>query len=478
MSHMSQPNILYIMTDQQRYDSLSLVGQSVCRTPHLDQLARSGVFFDQAYSICALCSPARASMLSGLYPRNHRMWNNNDMMQWAVRDLPDHVRMISQDLVEAGYNCGYSGKWHCGERKLPQHYGFVGMQVPNYGNPYKTPEYVAYLQKHHLEPPERLASPYPWAGGALSGLPEATGTYFVADYALGLLQEFSQERDHTGRPFMLFVSFWGPHHPCRIPEPYTSMYDPRDIAVWPNLDDPLENKPAVQHRHRRSFYPEGPRLPEEAWQQIIAWYWGYCTFVDDQIGRLLSALEDLGRSDDTIVLFSTDHGDMTGAHGGFWDKGPFMYQETYHIPLIIRVPGIADAGATRHQFVSNMDLAPTVLDLAGLPVPKEHDGHSLAPLLTDPDVPWPDDLMCEFHGHRFLYSQRMLRWSNYKFIYNACDEDELYDLGADPYELHNVIRDPAYSAIADEGRERMLRRIQESNDPLWFAARHMLVHGK
>ena len=107
-------NILYIMTDQQRYDSLSCVARSICRTPRLDRLAAEGVRFDRAYSVCALCSPARASMLTGRYPHNHRMWNNQDMMQWAVRDLPDEERLISQDLTEAGYNCGYVGKWRRG----------------------------------------------------------------------------------------------------------------------------------------------------------------------------------------------------------------------------------------------------------------------------------------------------------------------------------------------------------------------------
>jgi len=117
-------NILYIVTDQQRYDTLSCYGRTPCRSPHLDRLAAEGTRFENAYSVCALCSPARCSMLTGRYPHHHRMWNNNDMMQWAIRDLPDTERLISQDLIEAGYNCGYSGKWHCGQDKLPCTYGF------------------------------------------------------------------------------------------------------------------------------------------------------------------------------------------------------------------------------------------------------------------------------------------------------------------------------------------------------------------
>ena len=471
----SSLNILYIMTDQQRYDSLSCVGRSLCQTPAVDRLARAGMRFDNAYSVCALCSPARISMLTGRYPHNHRMWNNNDMMQWARSDLPDEERLISQDLVEAGYHCGFSGKWHGGSRKVPSSYGFLGMDVPNYGDPYKTREYAEYIAARGLQPPVRLKSELPWAAGTLRGPMEACEPHFVAEHALNLMHRFSEERERTGRPFLMFVSFWGPHHPCFVPEPYASMYDPADVQLPPNLEDNLVNKPAVQRRFRRSFYPQGPALSEDQWRWIIAKYWGFCSFCDDEIGRLLQALKEMGRENDTAVIFTTDHGDMQGAHGGIFDKGEFMYEETYHIPLIIRVPGITTPGDVCDKLVSNMDLASTALALAGVSVPANHDGRSLVPLLHDPNADWRDDLMCEFHGHRYLYSQRMVRWSNYKYVYNASDEDELYDLDRDPYELRNVVNEPEYTTIADEGRRRLLRWIDESRDPLKFAAHYHLA---
>ena len=470
-----QPNILYIMTDQQRYDSLGCLGRSICRTPALDRLASQGLRFDNAYSICALCSPARVSMLTGRYPHNHRMWNNNDMMQWARRDLPDGERLISQDLCQAGYNCGYSGKWHGGSTKVPSSYGFVGMDVPNYGNPYKTREYAAYIAARRLQPPQRLESEFPWAAGTLSGPPEACEPHFVAEHALGLMRRFHEERERSGRPFLLFVSFWGPHHPCFVPEPYASLYDPADVQLPVSLKDDLRHKPAVQRRFLRSFYPRAPLLSEDQWRWILSRYWAFCTFCDAQIGRLLQALAEMGRECDTAVIFGTDHGDMQGAHGGLFDKGEFMYEETYHVPLIIRAPGLTTAGTVCDRLVSNMDLASTVLDLAGLGVPSSHDGRSLIPLLRDPGGPWRDDLMCEFHGHRYLYSQRMVRWASYKYIYNASDEDELYDLGRDPDELVNVIDEPGYAAIAEEGRQRLMKWIEDSGDPLKFAARYHLT---
>ena len=478
MHQSKKPNVLYIMTDQQRFDSLGCSGRSICKTPNLDELANKGVRFDNAYSVCGLCSPARASMLTGMYPHNHRMWNNNDMMQWAVRNLPDDVRLISQDLIDAGYNCGYVGKWHCGIEKLPSTYGFVGMDVPGYGNPYKTKEYAEYIAEHGLKPPEPVEVIVDRAyGGTLSGPVEACIPHFIAEYAIDLMKKFNEERKDSGKPFMMFVSFWGPHHPCFIPEPYASMYEPQDVELWPNVDDDLSGKPRSMKRFS-AFYPHLREVSKEQLRRLIAKYWGFCTFIDYEIGRLLEALEEMGIADETAVLFSSDHGDLTGAHGRLWDKGPFMYEETYHIPLIIRIPWLDTKGAVCQKFVSNMDLATTVLDIAGLPIPGYHDARSLLPLVADPESNWRDDIMCEFHGHRYLYSQRMVRWDRYKYIFNPSDYDELYDLANDPYEMNNLINQPEYKKIAEEGRLRLLKWIKDSKDPLEFAAKFLLGNSR
>lgn len=466
-------NILYIMTDQQRYESLSLTGKSICRTPHLDNLAATGTNFHNAYSVCALCTPARSSMLTGLYPHNHKMLINNDHHPTVPEEFPEHVRLISQDLHKAGYNCGYSGKWHCGTRKVPTSYNFKGMDVPAYGNPYHTSEYQDYLKKNNLSAPELIecipesALTHPrltGKSGTYSGSPEACGPHFIADYSLDMLKDFVKELNDSGKPFMLFVSFWGPHHPFLLPEPYASMYDPEEVELWGSFDDDLKNKPRAHQIFRDSIYPGGKDLDRATWRKIIAKYWGYCTFVDDQIGRLINALDELEVADSTAVLFSTDHGDTAGCHGQLWDKGPFMYEDTYHIPLIVRVPELGSPGMDCDKLVLNMDLATTALDIAGVMPENAHDGRSLLPLIENPDADWPDDVMCEFHGHRFLYTMRMVRWDKYKYVFNAADLDELYDLEADPCEMTNLIAEPAYSDIAEEGRQRLLKWIKNTGD--------------
>jgi len=472
-------NILYIMTDQQRYDSLSLTGMGICRTPHLDRLAVAGVNFSRAYSVCALCTPARASMLTGLYPHNHKLLINNDTHASSPDEFPDDIRLISQDLAAAGYNCGYSGKWHCGTRKLPSTYAFQGMDVPEYGRVYKTPEYLEYIARRGLKRPEvveyipETAASQPrltGAAGAFSGPPEACEPYFVAEYALDLLRKFSAETAAGGRPFMLFVSFWGPHHPCYVPEPYASMYPPAEVKLWDNFDDDLSGRPNLIRKFGASIYPGGKSLDPETWRKMIAKYWGYCTFIDAQIGRLLAALDELKLAGHTAVMFSTDHGDTLGCHGRMWDKDSFMFEETYHIPLMLRIPWMETCGAGCNRFVLNMDLAATALDLAGVKPARRHDGRSLVPLAANPQAPWSDDVMCEFHGHRFPSTHRMLRWDKFKYVFNAGDFDELYDLENDPAEMRNLIADPAHAGIADECRRRLLQWINNTGDIMELTA--------
>lgn len=475
----SRPSILYIMTDQQRFDTMSLYGRTACQTPCLDEFARSATRFDKAYTVCALCSPARASMLTGKYPHTHRMWNNNDMMQWAIRDLPEDVELISQPLGRAGYRCGYVGKWHCGESKVPSTYGFEGMDVPNYGNPYATPEYRDYLDRTRLEKPERrglifdatpLRSPL---AGELVGDVRASATYFLSEYCLDMMRRFQEDRERTGRPWLIFLSYWLPHHPYMPPPEFFDRYDPRDIELWANFHDTLEGKPPHQRRFRESFH-RALELSDDVWRELIARHFAQMTFLDSQIGRVLQGLADVGVADSTAVLFSTDHGDMNGSHGKFHDKGSYMYEELYHIPLMVRIPGATVPGTVREEFVSNMDLAATALDLAGVRVPEDYQARSLLPLVGREGSGWRDDIMAEYHGHRYLFSQRMVRWDSYKYVFNASSFDELYDLEADPHELRNLADDPGKGPVLSEGRRRLMRWIDQTRDGLKHAATCMI----
>jgi len=473
------PNILFIMTDQQRYDMLGANEGAPCLTPNLDALAAEGFRFTHAYSVCGLCSPARASMLTGLCPHTHHMWNNQDMIQWARRELPDDVQMISQHLDRAGYRCGYAGKWHCGSEKLPSHYSFVGLDVPGYGDPYKTSEYRDYARSKGLaereieyEYRDQTTAREPLVGTMVSD-PRAGSPAFLAAFTIELIDQFERLRARDGRPWFMFLSFWAPHHPYFPPQQYLDMYDLEDVPIWPNFHDDLRGKPPHQDRFRHSFHTMA-HLSEEQWRDVIRHNFAQMTYVDAEIGRLLDALKERGLYEDLAILFGTDHGDMCGAHGQLFDKGPYMYEDTYRLPLIIRWPQVGTQGTIVNEFVTNMDMAPTVLEMAGVQIPANMEGRSLCPLLLGDKADWPDDVMAEFHGHRYLFSQRMVRWAHYKFIFNASSFDEFYDLDHDPHELDNKISQSSCRPLIQEGKERLLKWMEKTEDPLSYTADKML----
>jgi arylsulfatase A-like enzyme len=458
---MPERSFLVIVTDQHRFDAVGVHGGSICQTPALDRLAASGTRFDNAYSICALSSPARASMYTGLYPHRHGLMVNED-------EFLDGVRLVSEDFRDAGYACGFVGKWHCGEAKLPSNFGFEGMDVPGYGNCRRTSEYRAYLDDNHLEPGEIIPLGTGWRknillNGKVTGPVEATVPYFLAEYTIDMLSSYKQ----GGSPFLLFCNFWGPHAPYLPVEPYASMYDPKEIPPWGNFYDDLTGKPNAHRRYRDAFLGEGSKLRGwEEWSTWVAKYFGFVSMIDAQIGRILAALEDLGLGEDTVVLFTADHGDHIGAHGGIHDKNAMMYQETYHIPLIARLPG-SQGGRVVDQPITNMDITPTLCDLAGIYPGRDLDGRSLVPLLAgEESTDWEEDVMCVYNGHHFAYQSRMVTDGRTKYVFNAPEIDEFYDLERDPWEMHNLIDDEDYQDEIAHKRSRLMQWMESVEDPL------------
>lgn len=469
-------NILLIISDQQRHESVNHTGSNTqWISPSFNRLAEEGTRFSNAYTVCALCSPARASILTGLYPHNHRMWNNCDMFQWATGDLPSDITMISEDLNAAGYNCGYIGKWHIGQERLPSDYGFEGMDVKGYGDPYKTPEYAEYLQKNNLKAPtERaLLSQYGNEGEALYGILQgderSCGSYFLAEETISLLHTYAAD----DRPFFLVLSLWDPHHPCFPPENWAGKIRACDIELSGNLRENLQESNPRLARWQEQFYPSCSSLSDNVWQEIMASYSTLTAFMDAQIGRVLDALDELGLHNSTAVMATSDHGDMMGAHGGLFDKGPFMYEETYRIPLLVRWPEVCNKGSVADALISNMDIAATILDTAGIQVDRSLDGRSLRPLLENTNSRWKDDFVAEFHGHRYLFSQRMVRWAEYKYVFNSSAPDELYNLDNDPLELNNIAERRESSDLIKDSRKRLLQNMALSNDPLLNTVRMM-----
>lgn len=451
-----RPNILLIFVDQQRFDTLSLHGHPTCRTPSLDRMAAQGVDFTRAYSCCGLCSPARASVMTGLYPHRHGLLTNTHDWQ-TLRRLDPTIPTFAHLLSDAGYRTGYVGKVHlCSPEEAPHAYGFQDFHRP----------YQQYLKERGLtrgETKDIISPPRhrgPAFAGVYDGCLESFNEYWRAEEAMRFLEEYS-----TGdQPFFLRCDLPGPHLPFTIPEPYASMYDPADVPEPPEFRDEFANKPYI---HRRMVeYWSTQDLDWDFWQPVVAKYWGFVTLLDFLIGRILARLHELGLEDNTAVFYTTDHGDTCGSRRMF-DKGYCMYEELYHIPFIARWPGHWRAGHICDQFVLNHDLMPTFLDVAGVPIPDDLDTRSLVPLLKgQPPPDWRQEAVAEFHGMQWgLYSQRMVVTDRYKLVFNCADIDELYDLEADPYEFTNRIDDPELTDVKRDLYLRLFKHLRDTKDP-------------
>ncbi|MEZ4679452.1 MAG: sulfatase-like hydrolase/transferase [Caldilineaceae bacterium] len=281
-----------------------------------------------------------------------------------------------------------------------------------------------------------------------------------------LLQHAAQQE----QPFFLRWDPSEPHLPNVVPEPYASMYPPAMIPPWPNFVDELAGKPYIHRQQRRTWGIDDWTWAE--WAPIVGRYLGEITLLDSQIGRVLATLEELGLAENTLVIYSADHGDLCGSHGMI-DKHYVMYEELVRVPLIIRWPSQVAGGQTVDAFVSSeIDLAATICDCAACAIPTTFAGQSTLPLISNRQSHAADwsprqDIFTTYYGNQFgLYSQRMVRDEQWKYVWNATAEDELYDTIADPGELQNLATKPEWQSERLRLRQRIVRWMQETNDQL------------
>ena len=474
-------NILLIVTDQHRYDTLGCYGSPKCRTPNIDSVASRGVRFDLAYTAANPCSPSRASLFTGLCPHKHHVLANDYVLNSEVPNLATELR-------RAGYNLGYAGKWHVDRAKVPSEYGFEGKDFPGYGYPPRggvveglrfggrarepIPHYPDYLKEHGYDPPKVLEAFYgdnPGVQGqemyALqSGGVESSFECMVSEFTIELLRKFAKAREKDGAPFFIWTNFWGPHTPCLVPEPYYSMYDPAAIPEEPSFTETWERKPFVQHLYEWFWGLSSGGW--RSWRQIVARYWGYVTMLDDLVGRILTELSDLGLEDETLVVFTTDHGDMMGAHR-LIEKGPFTYEQCYRLPLVAAHPDCESRGSICDEFVYLHDLFPTLLDVGGITPPDVPDSASILDDILGRKTPTGrDSVYAAFYSQIFPYEQRMVRTRTRKLVYNRSDIGELYDLVNDPWEMCNLIDLSETRAIQEELLNLMRRHMVRLEDPI------------
>ncbi|MGC9349321.1 MAG: sulfatase-like hydrolase/transferase [Anaerolineae bacterium] len=462
-----RPNILLVFTDQNKLSAIGSYGDTPCQTPNLDRLAQTSTRFETAYTTCPVCSPARGTIMTGLYPHAHGICSNVHNLGSSVHELADRPELLSRRLQSAGYRCGYSGKWHLGTDQetifgganhptLPRDVGFEGQQFPGHGGGgFRYPEYQAYLREHGYEHKVtqvddrdvRVAS-----YSVLEGPTASTVPYFLAEHTIELIDGFAA----SGDPFFIWHNFWGPHGPYFAPREFYELYRDVEMPEWPNYRWPAR---AINRPHQVKIHPQAESLTWDDWAEGIRHYYAFMTLIDQQIGRILAHLDATGLRDNTIIIFTADHGETLGTHGGLTDKGWHHFEEIQRIPMVIWLPehlrqeGVG-AGRVVSQWASLADVYPTILDYAGADLDADRHGRSLRPLLEDQPVDWRERIFVEFNGVNSLATSMVsVREGDLKYGWNCSNHDELYDLARDPYEINNLIDDPAYTGAVRHLRE-------------------------
>ena len=456
-------NLLFIGVDQLRWDMIGPNRSQPVHTPNLDRLMESGVSFSRTYATCPLCTPSRASMFTGDYAFKHGMGTNCDMYHALSKELADPDQLLHYDLLAAGYRCGFIGKWHVGVDKCPGDFGFEGDVLPGYGNLTTSRAFNRYLEENDLAyqvEPELFFNPdgQTLAGGRWRGPAASTPGHYLTNQTMEMLDDMSGGDD----PFFVSLQYWDPHGPHLIADEFYHKTDRKKIQPWSSFDDNLDDKPVRVKRERDDFYRSHPRTEAEL-VEYIGLYCDHVSMLDYQIGRLMDHLRSNGLIDNTLIVFTSDHGDMTGAHGGLIDKG-LMYEEAMRVPMVFSHPSLS-AGA-RDGLALNMDILPTAFALMGVETGKRQ-ARDLSGEIGDPDCPPRPYLLAEYHGLRYLYSQRMLVSDDgWKFIFSPGDYDELYDLNNDPDERKNLINQPCADGRLIDMRAALMQQTAQNNDPL------------
>jgi arylsulfatase A-like enzyme len=455
---MSHPNLLFLITDQQRADTIDPA--TPCQTPHLDRLAAGGARFTRCYAPNPICSPTRASLMTGLLPHSHGMVDCTHSVPSYRAELKTGLPFWSQTLQAAGYRTGYFGKWHIERTNRLENFGFDTYDVERYQ---QLQGLVERRDNLRLRGAVRQKGYKDFLLYGVSDEPvEVTPEYQLYSDGIDFLRQAARQPD---RPWALFLSSEAPHDPYVAPVAYYERYNPADIPRPASFGDDLADRPGIYRRIQRVW----DELDWPQFAEATACYYALCSLLDDQIGRILVALQELGQAGNTLIVFISDHGDYLGAHRLLL-KGIPAFEEAYRVPLLLYGPGIP-AGRPVEQIVSLIDLAPTLVQLT---TGGEFPGHgrSLLPLLQSAPAAWPAEALAECHGQRFYYTQRILWRDNYKYVFNGFDEDELYDLAADPHELRNLAGNPAYRPALESLAGRMWEIVRQTGDSNLYQAQY------
>ena len=462
-------SILFMMTDQHHHGVLGCAGNPIVKTPNLDKLAADGAMFTDAVCPTPFCSPTRASLITGMWPHTHEIVKN---VQGEQSALMDDTVATEQILFDKGYETFQMGKWHLGKtadlrcyrkdnERLAQesHSRYVkglpenARDKPRQGEVQvegiaMIPEMAEFSRVWSAET-NRSAQNLSQIGRQLLE-PEHTYESWLADRCVEEIRKYKNEN------FMITWSVSPPHALWTVPEPYYSMYDPAKMPIPANFND----HPAVYQVSQPGRM--GKLMGEKLLREYLRCYYGQVTLMDALMGRILKALKDEGLEKDTLVIFTSDHGDMQAGHRMIGKSLPAFYEEIVRVPLLMRHPSIK-AGTKVHTHVNSVDMMPTLLDFAGVKTPKGVQGTSIKKLTQSKSAEDDRPAFCERGlGNKGGYG-RMIRTKEWKYVIFADGRRELFDLKKDPYEVTNLADDKP-SAMADL-HKRLLAQMEATKDP-------------
>jgi arylsulfatase len=434
------PNILWICTDQQKWNTIGALGNPYVKTPNIDRLVKEGISFTKAHCQSPFCTPSRASFLTGMYPSTIHA-TKNGAAQW-----PETAPLITKTLKDAGYECGLSGKLHLSTamanrpEKRPEDDGY---QVFHYSHsPYQNGSANDYIM-HYMEKGIDILKLKKELGYVPA---EYHQTTWCTDRAIDFIKE---KREW---PWLFSLNIFDPHGPFDPPKKYVDRYSIEE------LPDPVFTASDIKEKavfNNVMFQSVPKKYTDKENKTRLAKYWAQIDLIDENIGRLLKTLEETGQLNNTLIIFSSDHGDMTGDHG-LVNKGARFYESLVRVPLIFWYPQFFEQNLKSNALVELTDIVPSLLELTGLPVSKRIQGKSLLSILTgnQPADFHRDFVRSEFYDggmskkrHTFGFAT-MYRNDRYKIVnYHGHEKGELFDLYNDPEEFHNLWDDPEYKDI-------------------------------
>ena len=507
---MKQKNFLFITTDQWRAECLSVLGHPTVKTPNLDTLAADGVLFRNHFAQCIPCGPSRASIFTGMYLQNHRSLENGTPLDARHTNIALEFGKLGYDPTLVGYTDTtpdprlyppHDPRLKTYEGILPGFNRVLAMSSENF------PEsWVQWLKERGYKVPENPRDLYYVSVEGYPGVKARGKTYAPAPYSkeeseTAFVTDKAEKfiRRPGARPWFLHISYLKPHRPYLAPEPYNQLYHPDDVPDFKRASSPEEE--ANQHpflafqleKNLNSGYYSASIFPrdEKSMRQLRATYYGLMTEVDENIGRIIALLKETGQYENTVIVFTSDHGVQLGDHY-LLGQGPY-FDQTFHVPLIIRAPDEKrrqQRGYVIDAFTESIDIFPTIMDIFGADIPIQCDGRSLVPFLIGE---MPEKFCTEVHWeYDFRYlgylppgkepgidfdecSLNVIRDEHYKYVHFAAMPDLLFDLKKDPEELHNLAKCPTYTAIVLKYAQKMLS-WRMANDERTLT--HMLVGPK